>query len=55
MARILHLLSQHPEAQQKLRQELIEAKHLKDGHDFSYEDLTTLPYLDAVCRETLRL
>ncbi|KAJ3903852.1 cytochrome P450 [Lentinula edodes] len=55
MARILHLLSQHPEAQQKLRQELIEAKHLKDGHAFSYEDLTTLPYLDAVCRETLRL
>ncbi|KAJ3928193.1 MAG: cytochrome P450 [Lentinula lateritia] len=55
MARILHLLSQHPETQEKLRQEIIEAKHLKDGHDFSYEDLSTLPYLDAVCRETLRL
>ncbi|KAJ3847743.1 cytochrome P450 [Lentinula lateritia] len=55
MARILHLLSQYPEAQEKLRQEIIEAKHLKDGHDFSYEDLSTLPYLDAVCRETLRL
>ncbi|KAJ3861973.1 cytochrome P450 [Lentinula novae-zelandiae] len=55
MARILHLLSQHPEAQEKLRQEIIEAKHLKDGHDFSYEDLSTLPYFDAVCRETLRL
>ncbi|KAJ3804415.1 cytochrome P450 [Lentinula aff. lateritia] len=55
MARLLHLLSQHPEAQNKLRQELIEAKRAKDGQDFSYEELTALPYLDAVCRETLRL
>ncbi|KAJ3862444.1 cytochrome P450 [Lentinula novae-zelandiae] len=55
MARLLHLLSRHPEAQKKLRQELIEAKRGKDGQDFSYEELTALPYLDAVCRETLRL
>ncbi|KAJ3920027.1 cytochrome P450 [Lentinula edodes] len=55
MARLLHLLSRHPEAQKKLRQELIEAKRVKDGQDFSYEELTALPYLDAVCRETLRL
>ncbi|KAJ3889944.1 cytochrome P450 [Lentinula edodes] len=55
MARLLHLLSRHPEAQNKLRQELIEAKRAKDGQDFSYEELTALPFLDAVCRETLRL
>ncbi|KAJ3805664.1 cytochrome P450 [Lentinula lateritia] len=55
MARLLHLLSGHPEAQNKLRQELIEAKRAKDGQDFSYEELTALPFLDAVCRETLRL
>ncbi|KAJ4475938.1 cytochrome P450 [Lentinula edodes] len=55
MARLLHLLSRHPEAQNKLRQELIDAKRAKDGQDFSYEELTALPFLDAVCRETLRL
>ncbi|KAE9403504.1 cytochrome P450 [Gymnopus androsaceus JB14] len=55
MARLLHLLSKHPEVQEKLRLELNEAKHQKQGHDFSYDELTTLPYLDAVCRETLRL
>ncbi|KAJ3994079.1 cytochrome P450 [Lentinula boryana] len=55
MARLLQLLAQHPNAQGKLRQELIEAKRQNDGHDFSYEELIALPYLDAVCRETLRL
>ncbi|KAJ3980085.1 cytochrome P450 [Lentinula detonsa] len=55
MARLLHLLAQHPDAQGKLRQELIEARRQNDGHDFSYEELIALPYLDAVCRETLRL
>ena len=55
MARLLHLLSRHPEVQEKLRQEIIEAKRQKDGQDFSYDELVALPYLDAVCRETLRL
>ncbi|KAE9386988.1 cytochrome P450 [Gymnopus androsaceus JB14] len=55
MARLLHLFSKHPEVQEKLRQELIEAKRQKDGQDFSYDELVALPYLDAVCRETLRL
>ncbi|KIK57098.1 hypothetical protein GYMLUDRAFT_773818 [Collybiopsis luxurians FD-317 M1] len=55
MARTLHLLSQHPEVQDKLRSELIEAKRQNGGQDFSYDQLDSLPYLDAVCRETLRL
>ncbi|KAE9397791.1 cytochrome P450 [Gymnopus androsaceus JB14] len=55
MARLLQLLSRHPEVQEKLRQELTEAKSQKDGQDFSYDELVALPYLDAVCRETLRL
>ncbi|KAJ3831587.1 cytochrome P450 [Lentinula raphanica] len=55
MARLLHLLSQRPEVQNKLRQELIEAKTQNSGQDFTYKELTELPYLDAVCRETLRL
>ncbi|KAJ3966774.1 cytochrome P450 [Lentinula raphanica] len=55
MARLLHLLSQRPEVQNKLRQELIEAKSRNGGQDFTYKELTDLPYLDAVYRETLRL
>jgi len=55
MARLLHLLSKHPAIQDKLRQELMEAKRQKDGQDLSYDELIALPYLDAICRETLRL
>ncbi|KAH9935763.1 cytochrome P450 [Fomitopsis serialis] len=52
ICRILHLLAQHPKAQQRLREEIIEARQ---GTDLSYDDLNQLPYLDAVLRETLRL
>ncbi|EMD31882.1 hypothetical protein CERSUDRAFT_88470 [Gelatoporia subvermispora B] len=52
LARVLHLLAEHPDIQRKLRQELIEASQ---GADMSYDDLVRLPYLDAICRETLRL
>ncbi|KAJ3755811.1 cytochrome P450 [Lentinula raphanica] len=55
MARLLHLLSRHPEVQDKLRQELVEARTQNGGNDLTYKELTELPYLDAVCRETLRL
>ncbi|KIK57051.1 hypothetical protein GYMLUDRAFT_173469 [Collybiopsis luxurians FD-317 M1] len=55
MARILHLLSKHPEVQDKLRGELSEAKLRNGGQDLSYDELVSLPYLDAICRETLRL
>ncbi|KAI0648581.1 cytochrome P450 [Trametes meyenii] len=51
-SRILHILSQRPEVQKKLRLELSEA-HMSG--DVDYEQLMELPYLDAVCRETLRL
>ena len=53
LAMTLHLLAKHPEAQAKLRQEIVDAKH--GGKDLGYDDLVSLPYLDAVCRETLRL
>ena len=49
----LHLLAEHPVEQEKLRQELLEAQN--GDKDISYDDLVSLPYLDAVCRETLRL
>ncbi|KAI0713837.1 cytochrome P450 [Earliella scabrosa] len=54
MARILHLLSLHPEVQGKLRKEIIDARE-QYGNDIPYDELSQLPYLDAVCRETLRL
>ncbi|KAH9852154.1 cytochrome P450 [Lenzites betulinus] len=53
MARILHLLAEHPEVQETLREEVLAAKRVND--QFDYDQLHALPYLDAVCRETLRL
>ena len=52
VARTLLVLSIHQDVQNKLRQEITEAR--KSG-DLSYDELVALPYLDAVCKETLRL
>ena len=52
MSRLLHLLSENPEVQERLRAEVI---HARDGQDISYDALVQLPYLDAVCKETLRM
>ncbi|KAH7928032.1 cytochrome P450 [Leucogyrophana mollusca] len=53
LARTFMTLAHHPEAQEKLRQEVKQARAEKG--DLDYDDLVNLPYLDAVCRETLRL
>ena len=53
LSRILHVLSLHPERQHRLRVELMDAR--VERRDISYDDLMALPYLDAVCKETLRL
>ena len=56
LSRILHLLAQNPSVQEKVRAEVIEAQGWSGSdQDISYDDLVKLPYLDAVCRETLRL
>ncbi|KAJ3813616.1 cytochrome P450, partial [Lentinula aff. lateritia] len=55
MSRILHLLALHPEVQDKMTQEIIAAQKERQGGQLSYDELVGLPYLDAVCRETLRL
>jgi cytochrome P450 len=52
LSRILHVLSLHPESSG-------EAAPRVDGRpserrDIPYDDLMKLPYLDAVCKETLR-
>ena len=52
LSMILSLLAEHPEIQDKLRKEILEASK---GEDLDYDSLVSLPYLDAVCRETLRL
>ena len=52
LARILQLLAQHGGVQEKLRAELFD---MSETEDVGYDQLTSLPYLDAVCRETLRL
>ena len=53
LARILHKLSERQDVQDKLRQELVAAR--SDKEDIPYDELISLPYLDALCRESLRL
>ena len=52
MSRLLHLLASRPEVQKKLRDEIFEAQA---GEEIAYDKINELPFLDAVCRETLRL
>ncbi|EMD37583.1 hypothetical protein CERSUDRAFT_154296, partial [Gelatoporia subvermispora B] len=52
LSRILSVLAETPVAQERLRAEILEARN---GEDMPYDKLMRLPYLDAVCRETLRL
>ncbi|THH32685.1 hypothetical protein EUX98_g1502 [Antrodiella citrinella] len=53
LAHTLQVLSEHPDAQEKLRQEIITARG--DQEQIDYDELMNLPYLEAVCRETLRM
>ena len=53
LSRTLHLLSLRPDVQDRLRDELRAA--CEDNDELTYDQLVSLPYLEAVCRETLRL
>lgn len=53
LARIFHLLAQHPDVQNRLREELCSAQ--SGGLELGYKKLEDLRYLDAVIRETMRL
>ncbi|KAL4242915.1 cytochrome P450 family protein [Abortiporus biennis] len=52
LTRIVDLLAMHPEVQNNLRAE-IRAAH--ESGEMTYDKIVELPYLDAICRETLRL
>lgn len=55
LARTLHLLALHKDVQTKVRHEIRQARKESGGEDIPYDTLVSLPYLDAICRETLRL
>ncbi|KAI0060167.1 cytochrome P450 [Artomyces pyxidatus] len=55
LCRVLHLLSQHQDVQDRLRKEIAAGQSRTDGAELDYDGLVGLPYLDAICRETLRL
>ncbi|KAM5540033.1 hypothetical protein V8D89_006173 [Ganoderma adspersum] len=54
LSRVLHLLCMNKDVQAKLRAELREAQE-QYGKEIPYDELCALPYLDGICRETLRL
>ncbi|KAF8206530.1 cytochrome P450 [Mycena galopus ATCC 62051] len=53
LSRTLHVLAERPDAQEKLRQEIRLVQ--QDRTDITYDQLNSMEYLDAICRETLRL
>jgi len=55
LSRIFHLLALHKDVQTRLREEILEARKQNGGEDLGYDTLVSLPYMDAICRETLRL
>ncbi|KAI0662508.1 cytochrome P450 [Cubamyces menziesii] len=56
LARILQLLAERPDAQERLREEITHAIEIEGhGDTLDFDRLLELPYLDAVCRETLRV
>ncbi|KAF8212671.1 cytochrome P450 [Mycena galopus ATCC 62051] len=52
LSRMFQVLADHPDAQKELRAEVM-AAHSQG--DLTYVEFMTLPFLDAVCRETLRM
>ena len=54
LTQMMQLLAEKPDIQDKLRAEILQAQE-QYGEDIPYDELVALPYMDAVCREILRL
>ena len=54
LTQIMELLAEKPDVQDKLRAEILQAQE-DHGEDIPYDTVVALPYMDAICRETLRL
>ncbi|KAJ1024777.1 hypothetical protein NDA16_002817 [Ustilago loliicola] len=50
----LWLLAQKPQVQQKLREEIHDHFNANMDRDPNYDELMSMPYLDAVCKESFR-
>ncbi|KDR76156.1 hypothetical protein GALMADRAFT_463306 [Galerina marginata CBS 339.88] len=55
LTRTLYLLALHKDVQEKVREEVRKARKENGGQDIGHDVLVSLPYLDAICKETLRL
>ena len=56
LARILQLLAENPDVQERLRDEITHAVEAYGiGNRLEFDKLMELPYMDAICRETLRV
>ncbi|CAE6474050.1 unnamed protein product [Rhizoctonia solani] len=54
LSHAINLLAEHQEVQAKLQEE-VHTAHRSYGKNLDYDQLNSLPYLDAVCRESLRV
>ncbi len=56
LARVLQLLAERPDTQDKLREEILQAVESEGEDDtLDFDKVMALPYLDAVCRKTFRV
>lgn len=55
VTRVIDTLAKLPGVQERLRAELNAFMAESEGGDIDRDRIDTLPYLDAICREVLRL
>ena len=51
---MMYVLSERPDIQDKLRTEILEAQG-QHGEEIPYDDLVSLPYMEAFVRESARM
>ncbi|KAH9485644.1 Cytochrome P450 monooxygenase 91 [Psilocybe cubensis] len=53
--KVIHTLALHQDVQVKLREEIRQARKISGEQGFTHDEIMSLPLLDAVIKETLRL